>query len=76
MELELKIIAIVLLSIIAMWLIRKLVEGIINFSVYRRALKDPDHPARIPNSGIVFNKRTKKLEPSGPECKIILPFNG
>ena len=71
----LKCAVIVLLTVLIMYLIRKLVESVINWQTYRQAMKDPNHTGRVPNSGIVLNKKTKKLEPSGPDYKIILPFN-
>lgn len=71
----LKCVVLVLLTTLIMYLIKKLVESVINWQTYRQAMKDPNHPARVPNSGIVLNKKTKKLEPSGPDYKISLPFN-
>lgn len=70
---EYKIIAIVILSVVAMWLIKKLVESFFNISVLYKALKDVNHPSRRRSSGVVLNQKAKKLEASGGD-KIILPF--
>lgn len=70
---EYKIIAIVVLSIVAMWLIKKLIESLFNISMLFKALKDANHPSRRRSSGVVLNQETKKLEASGGD-KIILPF--
>lgn len=69
---EYKIIAIVLLSVAAMWLVKKLIEGFFNISVLFKASKDFTHPSRRRSSNVVLNQKTRKLE----RCpdKIILPF--
>ncbi|MBO6281956.1 MAG: hypothetical protein J6N49_05455 [Alphaproteobacteria bacterium] len=67
------LIAVVVLTGLIMYLIKKLVETIINLITLYKARKDPNHPARISSSGIVLNKKTKKLEACGD--KIILPFD-
>ena len=69
---EYKIIAIVLLSFAAMWLIKKLVESFINIYILFKASKDVNHPSHRRSSDIVLNQKTQKLE----QCtdKVILPF--
>lgn len=68
----LKIIAIIVLTILAMWLIRKLVESFFNIQTLFKASKDRNHPSRVASSGVVLNKKTRKLENCGD--KVILPF--
>lgn len=66
------IIVLIALAILAMWLIKKLVETAWNLVVLYKASRDKNHPSRIPSSGVVLNTKTKKLEACGD--KIILPF--
>jgi len=67
-----KITAITVLSLIAMWLFKKLIECFFNISILSKAQKDHNHPSRISSSDVVVNTDTKKLE--GNKDKIILPF--
>lgn len=66
------IIAVVVLSVLAMYFIKKLVETAWNIAILHKASKDKTYPARFSSSGMVLNKKTKKLEACGD--KISLPF--
>lgn len=69
MGILLKVVAIVLLSILVMFLIKKLVEGVFNLNVVLR--KDNSRDASKQRNGIVLNTKTKKLE---ADQSLILPF--
>ena len=64
-----RIIGILVTSVIIMYLIRKLVESIINLSILLR--KENHFDVTKQRKGIVLNKRTKKLE---ADNSLILPF--
>ena len=69
MVLTLKVLAVVLLTIVIMFFIRKLVESVFNltFMLRKKNLYDVSNQRH----GIVLNKETKKLE---ADQSIILPF--
>lgn len=69
MGILLKVLAVVLLSILAMFLIKKLVEGVFNLKVVFR--KDHSRDISKQKNGIVLNTETKKLE---ADQSLILPF--
>lgn len=69
MGIFLKVVAVVLLSILAMFLIKKLVEGVFNLNVVLR--KDNSRDISKQRNGIVLNTKTKKLE---ADQSLILPF--
>ena len=57
--LVLKVIGLILCAIIACWAVSKIVEHTINLSSLNGTRKYPPH---IKRSGMVYNKKTKKLE--------------
>lgn len=65
----LRIIGLVVTSIIIMYLIKKLVESIANLSILLR--KRNYYDVSKQKDGIVYNKKTKKLE---ADQSLILPF--
>lgn len=67
------IIAIIALTILVMYFMKKTIEAFLNLLTLFEAKKDPNHPRHVRSSGIVINKKTKKLEASGGD-KILLPF--
>lgn len=69
MVLTLKVLAVVLLTIVIMFFIRKLVESVFNltFMLRKKNLYDVSNQRH----GIVLNNETKKLE---ADQSIILPF--
>ncbi len=68
MKLLIQLFLIFFLGCLAMWLFRKLLWACIKLSVLIHAQK---HPEDIPRTeGLVFNKKTKKLE---PDSQPILP---
>lgn len=69
MGILLKVLAIVLLCILAMFLIKKIVEGVFNLNVVLR--KDNTRDISKQRNGIVLNTKTKKLE---ADQSLILPF--
>lgn len=69
----LKVVAVAVLAVLAMYLLKKVIESLFNLSVLFKASKDKNHSARVPSSGVVVNTETKKLEASGGD-KTILPF--
>ena len=71
MNLLYDIVLIVVLTIIAMWLIKKIVEASINLCILRKYQKR-DGLHKIETSGVVYNKKTNKLEATSD--KTILPF--
>ncbi|MBR3502030.1 MAG: hypothetical protein IKO06_03900 [Alphaproteobacteria bacterium] len=71
-EFFLRVIAIVVLTIIIMWLFKKLVESVINLVTIIKAAKDWNHEANAESAHVVFNKKTKKLENASNVVK--LPF--
>lgn len=64
-----RIIGLVVTSIIIMYLIKKLVESIANLSILLR--KGNYYDVSKQKDGIVYNKKTKKLE---ADQSLILPF--
>jgi len=72
MDAKVKIAIIIALTILAMWLIKKIVEQAINLYLQ---YKEAKHPGTLPRkkSGVVLNKKTRKLENAAGE--LILPFN-
>ena len=64
-----RIIGIIVASIAAMYFMKKFVESVINLSVSLK--KRNYYDKRLQHQGIVFNKRTKKLE---ADNSLILPF--
>ncbi len=64
-----KVFAIVLLCALAMFLIKKIVEGVFNLNVVLR--KNNSHDISKQRNGIVLNTKTKKLE---ADQSLILPF--
>ncbi len=71
-EFFLRVIALVVLTIIIMWLFKKLVESVINLVTIIKAAKDWNHEANAESTHVVLNKKTKKLENAGNVVK--LPF--
>lgn len=72
MDVLFKILAMVILTIIICYLIRKLTESIINLITLWETKKHPGrYPERFNRGGIVFNKKTRKLE---ADNHIMLPF--
>ena len=71
MDTEVKIVLIIALTILAMWLIKKITEQVINLYYL---IKEAKHPGTLPrkNQGVVLNKKTGKLETTPGE--LILPF--
>jgi len=69
MVLTLKVLAVVLLTIVIMFFIRKLVESVFNLTFMLR--KKNSYDVSNQRHGIVLNKETKKLE---ADQSIILPF--
>lgn len=69
MSIFLKVVAVVLLSILAMFLIKKLVEGVFNLKVVLK--KDNPRDISKQRNGIVLNTKTKKLE---ADQSLTLPF--
>ena len=68
MKLLIQLSLIFFLGCLAMWLFRKLLWACIKLSVLIHTQK---HPEDIPRTeGLVFNKKTKKLE---PDSRPILP---
>ncbi len=59
------------LGVIIVRLVVSLIKRIINIATLKKAAKHPEYYPRT-ESGIVFNKKTGKLESSG--SKTILPF--
>lgn len=66
------IIAVIVLFMMAMWLIKKIIEAAWDLRIIHQASKNKHHPSWSSSSGIVLNKKTKKLEACGD--KINLPF--
>ncbi len=71
MSIEIKMLLIVILFLLLKWSIVKLIKTIFNLIVLIKANKHPEDYPRT-SGGIVFNKKTGKLEGSG--SKPILPF--
>lgn len=69
MDILLKVAAVVLLGILAMFLIKKLVEGVFNLKFVFK--KDNLRDISKQRNGIVINTKTKKLE---ADQSLILPF--
>ena len=69
MDILLKVAAVVLLGILAMFLIKKLVEGVFNLKIVFK--KDNLRYISKQRNGIVINTKTKKLE---ADQSLILPF--
>ncbi len=69
MDILLKVAAVVLLGILAMFLIKKLVEGVFNLKIVFK--KDNLRDISKQRNGIVINTKTKKLE---ADQSLILPF--
>ncbi|MBQ8750825.1 MAG: hypothetical protein IJZ30_04235 [Alphaproteobacteria bacterium] len=71
MNLLLDIVLVVALTIIVMWLTKKITERVINLIILFK-YKKRDNLHNIESSGIVYNKKTNKLEAT-PD-KTVLPF--
>ena len=68
MKLLIQLLLILFVGCLAMWIFRKLLWACIKFSVLNHAKK---HPKDVPRTeGLVFNKKTKKLE---ADSRPILP---
>lgn len=65
----LSVIGVILLGGVAMYLIKELVEAIINLKVINREKQMPDLAKQ--RNGIVYNKKTHKLE---ADQSMILPY--
>lgn len=65
----LSVAAIVLLGAVAMFLVRKISEEIVNYKIIRKNKLHPDLSKR--RAGIVYNSDTKKLE---EDYALILPY--
>ena len=65
----LSVIGVILLGGVAMFLVKGLVEAIINLNVIKHEKQMPDLAKQ--RNGIVYNKKTKKLE---ADQSLILPF--
>lgn len=63
------IVAILFLGVVASYLIKKLIETIINLIIIGQESKRPDLAKQ--RNGIVYNTKTKKLE---ADQSLILPF--
>lgn len=73
MDIRQKSIAVVVLTILFMFPLRKFVESVFNLIAILKDLKKPNNPDRVESAGIVFNAKTEKLESSGGEF-VKLPF--
>ena len=73
MDIRQKSIAVVVLTILFMYLLRKFVESVFNLIAIFKASKKTNNPYRVESAGIVFNAKTEKLESRGGEF-VKLPF--
>ena len=71
-EFYFRVIGLIALTVIIMWLIKKLTEAVINSITHIKASKDWSHEANAESSEVVINKKTKKLENASNVVK--LPF--
>jgi hypothetical protein len=63
MDVLFRILAMVILTVIICYLIKKLVESIFNLITLWETRKHPGrYPERFNRGGMVFNKKTRKLE--------------
>ena len=62
MDMRLKIALVVGLSVLIMYLIRKLVESVLNLKTIIGASKNVNHEANAESSEVVYNTETKKFE--------------
>jgi len=72
MDVLFRILVMVILTVIICYLIKKLVESIFNLITLWETLRNPGrYSNRFNHGGIVFNKKTRKLE---ADNHIMLPF--